>query len=85
MVTRMVMRVRANVQSEYATTLTDVALCPVRFLTPIARVAMALSKLSGDEQRIVFTQLCNVLDPRVAVYLSSANSGLWELTQALLQ
>ena len=46
---------------------------------------MALAALSGDEQRIVFTQLCNVLDPRVAVALSSANSGLWELTQALLQ
>ena len=28
---------------------------------------MALSKLSGDEAGIVFTQLCNVLDPRVAV------------------
>ena len=33
-----------------------------------ARAAMALSKLSGDEQRIVFTQLCNVLEPRLAVY-----------------
>jgi len=24
---------------------------------------MALLSLSGDEQRILFTQLCNVLDP----------------------
>ena len=32
------------------------------------RAAMALSKLSGDEQRILFTQLCNVLEPRLAVY-----------------
>ena len=31
---------------------------------------MALSKLSGDEQRIDFNQLCNVLEPRRAVYLS---------------
>ena len=29
--------------------------------------AMALSKLSGDEQRILFTQLWNVLEPRLAV------------------
>ena len=29
--------------------------------------AMALSKLSGDEQGIIFVQLCNVLDPRLAV------------------
>ena len=45
---------------------------------------MALSKLSGDEKRILFTQLCNVLDPRLAVYLSSASHELRELTQALL-
>ena len=46
---------------------------------------MALLSLSGDEQRIIFTQLCNVLDPRVAVALSGASLELWELTQALLQ
>ena len=46
---------------------------------------MALSKLSGDEQRILFTQLCNVLDPRHAVALSSVSHELWELTQVLLQ
>ena len=46
---------------------------------------MALSKLSGDEQRILFTQLCNVLEPRLAVFLSSASHGLGEPTQALLQ
>eukprot|EP00964_Phaeocystis_antarctica_P108303 scaffold72916_cov67-Phaeocystis_antarctica.AAC.7 len=46
---------------------------------------MALLSLSGDEQRIVFVQLCNVLEPRTAVYLSSASLELWELTQALLQ
>ena len=27
---------------------------------------MALAALSGDEQRIIFVQLCNVLEPRVA-------------------
>ena len=37
---------------------------------------MALSALSGDEQRILFTQLCNVLEPRTAVYLSSASNEL---------
>ena len=31
------------------------------------RAAMALVALSGDEQRILFTQLCNVLEPRTAV------------------
>ena len=45
---------------------------------------MALAALSGDEQRILFTQLCNVLEPRRAVYLSSASHELRELTQALL-
>jgi len=44
---------------------------------------MALSKLSGDEQRIIFGQLSrNVLDARVAVAFASASSELRELTQA---
>jgi hypothetical protein len=42
---------------------------------------MALSKLSGDEQGIVFVQLCNVLDPRLAVALSSINNELRTATQ----
>jgi len=50
---------------------------------------MALSKLSGDEQGIVFVQLCNVLDPRLAVRawpcLSSINNELRTATQALQQ
>ena len=46
---------------------------------------MALSKLSGDEQGVIFSQLCNVLDARVAVAFGSTNSELRELTQALLQ
>eukprot|EP00964_Phaeocystis_antarctica_P082088 scaffold51448_cov64-Phaeocystis_antarctica.AAC.4 len=45
---------------------------------------MALSKLSGDEQRILFTQLCNVLEPGLAVALSSACNELRTATQALL-
>ena len=45
---------------------------------------MALSKLSGDEAGIVFVQLCNVLEPRLAVYLSSASNELREPTQSLL-
>ena len=49
------------------------------------RAAMALAALSGDEQRIVFTQLCNVLDPGVAVAFGSINSELRALTPALLQ
>ena len=47
-----------------------------------ARAAMALSKLSGDEQCIIFRQLCNPLDPGVAVAFGSASSELWTLTQA---
>ena len=43
---------------------------------------MALAALSGDEQCIIFVQLCNVLDPGVAVAFGSASSELWELTQA---
>jgi hypothetical protein len=50
-----------------------------------ARRDMALAALSEDGQRIIFTQLCNVLDPRIAVALSSANHGLWAATQALRQ
>eukprot|EP00964_Phaeocystis_antarctica_P022876 scaffold12773_cov64-Phaeocystis_antarctica.AAC.8 len=46
---------------------------------------MALAALSGDEQCIIFVQLCNVLDPGVAVALSSASSELRALTEALLQ
>ena len=44
-----------------------------------------LSKLSGDEAGIIFTQLCNVLDPGVAVALSSVSHELREPTQPLLQ
>ena len=46
---------------------------------------MALAALSGDEQRILFTQLCNVLDPGLAVALSSASNELRTATEALLQ
>ena len=46
---------------------------------------MALLKLSGDEQRIVFGQLCNVLEPRVAVAFCSTSNELREPTLALLQ
>ena len=48
-------------------------------------VAMALSALSGDEQGILFVQLCNVLDPGVAVALSSVSNELRTATQAPLQ
>ena len=41
---------------------------------------MALAALSGDEQLVIFCQLCNALDPGVAVAFSSASSELWELT-----
>ena len=50
-----------------------------------AAAAMALCTLSEDEQRILFVQLCNVLEPRIVVYFSSTSSELRELTQALLQ
>ena len=43
---------------------------------------MALAALSGDEQRIIFSRLCNPLDPGVAVAFGSASSELRELTQA---
>jgi len=43
---------------------------------------MALAALSGDEQLVIFVQLCNVLDPGVAVAFGSVNSELRELTQA---
>ena len=37
---------------------------------------MALSRLSGDEQGIILGQLRNTLEPRLAVYFSSASSEL---------
>ena len=47
---------------------------------------MALSKLSADEHGIILGQLCNTLEPRLAVYFSSTSSGLRVLlTPALLQ
>ena len=49
------------------------------------RGAMALATLSGDEQCIIFVQLCNTLDPGVAVAFGSINSELRALTPALLQ
>jgi len=42
---------------------------------------MALAALSGDEQLVIFSRLCNVLDPGVAVAFGSASSELWTLTQ----
>ena len=44
--------------------------------------AMALAALSGDEQLVIFSRLCNPLDPGVAVAFSSTSSELRELTQA---
>jgi hypothetical protein len=41
-----------------------------------SRAAMALSKLSGDEQGIILGQLCNPLEPRLAMYCSSASKEL---------
>ena len=46
---------------------------------------MALSTLSGDEQGILFVQLCNVLDPGIAVALSSVSNELRAATRAPLQ
>ena len=46
---------------------------------------MALSKLSGDEQGILFVQLCNVLDPGIAVALSSVSNELRTATRVPLQ
>ena len=43
---------------------------------------MALAAMCGDEQCIIFGQLCNVLDTRVAVAFSSASSELRAATQA---
>ena len=43
---------------------------------------MALAALSGDEQCVIFSRLCNPLDPGVAVAFGSASSELWTLTQA---
>ena len=49
----------------------------------LTRAEMTLLKLSEDEQRTIFGHLCSVLEPRFAVYFSSASRGLRESTQAL--
>ena len=46
---------------------------------------MAMSKLSGDEQGILFVQLCNVLDPGIAVALASVSNELRATTRVPLQ
>jgi len=46
---------------------------------------MALAALSGDAQCIIFSQLCNVLDTRVAVAFGSTSNELWAVTQAQRQ
>jgi len=46
---------------------------------------MALSALSGDEQGVIFVQLCNVLDPGFAVALSSVSNELRTATRVPLQ
>ena len=44
---------------------------------------MALSTLSGDEQGILFVQLCNVLDPGIAPWpLASVSNELRTATRA---
>ena len=46
---------------------------------------MALSALSGDELNSIFIQLCNPLEPRVAVAFSIASHGLQVSTQVARQ
>jgi len=46
---------------------------------------MALSKLSGDEQGIILGQLRNKLEPRLAMYFSSANKELRALLPPAVQ
>ena len=46
---------------------------------------MALSRLSGDEQGILFVELCNVLDPGIAVALSIVSNELRTATRVPLQ
>ena len=46
---------------------------------------MALAALSGDAQCIIFSQLCNVLDTRVAMAFSSTSGELRAVTQAQRQ
>ena len=46
---------------------------------------MALAALSGDAQCVIFSQLCNVLDTRIAVAFGSTSSELRAVTQAQRQ
>ena len=44
-------------------------------------LGMAFSRLSGDEQGVIFSLLCNTFDPGLAVAFSSASSELRALTK----
>ena len=46
---------------------------------------MALSKLSGDDQGIILGQLRNKLEPRLAMYFSSASKELRALLTPAVQ
>ena len=46
---------------------------------------MALSKLSSDEQGIILRQLLNTLEPRLAMYFSSASKELRALLTPAVQ
>ena len=61
------------------------AALPPPSLKSRARVAMALCKLSGDEQGVIFVQLCDVLDPGIAVALASVSNELRTATRVPLQ
>ena len=52
---------------------------------PSGDEATTLSKLSSDELCIVFVQLCNAVDPGVAMAFSSTCGELWTLTLVLRQ
>ena len=43
---------------------------------------MSLSAMSGDEGGMIFSQLCDALEPRIAVAFSSVSHGMRESTQA---
>jgi len=58
---------------------------PARHSARPQSAAIALSKLSGDEQGTILGQLRNALEPRLVMYFSSANKELRMLLTPAVQ
>ena len=74
-----------GLKTTFAKTLRVVRTCRPHRVRAHCVDAMALSKLSGDEQGIILGQLRNTLEPRLVIYFSSASKELRALLTPAVQ